>query len=228
MPNPQFFGIVLIAMVAGVILFRLYTVLGRRTGNEREANDRFQRIGADAAKKPDNVIPLPNAQRPPDASDASDPVKRALIDIKLADRGFETDHFIAGAKQAYEMIVAAFARGDRDALRKLIAADVYHAFEHAIGDRESKKLKVEFTFVGFKAAKIVHAALKDRTAEITMSFLAQFLSATRDESGAVVEGDPKEVREVTDVWSFARDTASRDPNWMLVATSGTAPDASGH
>jgi predicted lipid-binding transport protein (Tim44 family) len=218
MPNPQFFGIILIAMVAGVILFRLYTVLGRRTGNEREANDRFQRIGGEPAKKPDNVVPLPTAQRPPD--EASDPVKRGLIDIKLADRTFETDHFIAGAKQAYEMIVTAFARGDRDALRKLLADDVYHAFEHAISDREAKKRKTEFTFVGFKDAKIAQAALKDGTAEITMSFSAQFLSATRDESGAVVEGDPKDVREVTDVWTFARDTTSRDPNWMLVATSG--------
>src|SRR5580704_11666257 len=101
MPDPQFFGIILIAMVAGVILFRLYSVLGRRTGNEREANERLQRVGGDPAKKPDNVIPLPTAARATDT--ASDPVQRALLDIKFADRNFETDHFVSGAKQAYEM-----------------------------------------------------------------------------------------------------------------------------
>lgn len=223
MLNPQFFGIVLIAMVAGVILFRLYTVLGRRTGNERETNDRFQRAGGDPAKKPDNVIPLPTAQRALD--DTSDPVQRGLIDIKLADRGFDADHFIAGAKQAYEMIVTAFAHCDRDTLHKLLADDVYHAFEHAIADREAKKLKTEFTFVGFKDVKVAQATLKNKIADITMSFGAQFLSATSDEKGTVVEGDPKAVREVTDVWTFARDTGLSDPNWTLVATSGDEPQA---
>jgi predicted lipid-binding transport protein (Tim44 family) len=228
MPNPQFFGIILIAMVAGVILFRLYSVLGRRTGNEREANDRFQRVGGatDPAKKTDNVVPLPTAQRPSDAAEnASDPVKRGLLDIKLADRNFETDHFVGGAKQAYEMIVTDFARGDRDALRKLLSDDVYHAFEHAISDREAKKLKTEFTFVGLKDTRITVATLRNKIADITVSFASLFLSVTRDEAGNVVEGDPKEVREVTDVWTFARDTGANDPNWALVATSGDEPQA---
>lgn len=224
MPNPQFFGIILLAMVAGVILFRLYSVLGRRTGNEREPNDRFQRAGGatEPAKKADNVIPLPQRTA---ADNASDPVKRGLLDIKLADRNFETDHFIAGAKQAYEMIVTAFARGDRDTLHRLLSEDVYKAFEHAIADREAKKLKTEFTFIGLKDASITVATLKNRIADITMSFAAQFHSVTRDEAGHAVEGDPNETREVTDVWTFARDTGSSDPNWTLVATSADEPQA---
>ena len=225
MPNSQLFGIILIAMVAGVILFRLYTVLGRRTGNEREANDRFQRVGGEPAKKADNVIPLPITPRAADTPEIGDPVRRGILDIKLADRAFETDHFIAGARQAYEMIVTAFAHGDRDGLRKLLSDDVYRAFEHAIAEREARKLKTDFTFVGLKDAKITQATLKNRIADITVSFSAQFLSATHDESGALIEGDPKEVREVTDVWTFARDTGSSDPNWTLVATSGDEPQA---
>jgi predicted lipid-binding transport protein (Tim44 family) len=224
MPNPQFFGIILLAMVAGVILFRLYSVLGRRTGNEREPNDRFQRAGGatEPAKKADNVIPLPQRTA---ADNASDPVKRGLLDIKLADRNFETDHFIAGARQAYEMIVTAFARGDRDTLHRLLSEDVYKAFEHAIADREAKKLKTEFTFIGLKDASITVATLKNRIADITMSFAAQFHSVTRDEAGHAVEGDANETREVTDAWTFARDTSSSDPNWMLVATSADEPQA---
>jgi predicted lipid-binding transport protein (Tim44 family) len=222
MPNPQFFGIVLIAMIAGVILFRLYSVLGRRTGNERESNDRFRRIGgAEPAKTADNVIPLPTAQHASDAAEASDPVKRALLDIKLADRSFETDHFLAGAKQAYEMIVTAFAKGDRDTLHRLLADEVYRAFDRAIAQREASRQTTEFTFVGFKGVNVTQATLKNRMADITVSFAAQFVSATKDESGTVVEGDAKTVREVTDVWTFARDTASNDPNWILVATSGS-------
>lgn len=223
MPNPQFFGIILLAMVAGIILFRLYSVLGRRTGNEREPHDRFQRVGSanDPAKKPDNVIPLPLPQRKPDDAHAStDSAQRGLLDIKLADSSFETGHFVAGARQAYEMIVTAFAHGDRETLHRLLSEDVYRAFEHAIAEREAKKHKTEFTFVGFKDVKIVEATLKNGIADVTVSFSAQFLSATTDENGAVLEGDSKTVREATDVWTFARDTRTSDPNWALVATGG--------
>jgi predicted lipid-binding transport protein (Tim44 family) len=123
------------------------------------------------------------------------------------------------------MIVTAFAHGDPDTLRRLLSNEVYTAFEHAITERKAKKLKTEFTFVGFKDVAITQAMLKSRIADITLSFASQFLSATSDEAGHVVEGDPKEVREVTDVWTFARDTGSSDPNWTLVATSGDEPQA---
>ncbi len=89
--------------------------------------------------------------------------------------------------------------------------------------RDTRKEKNAFTFVGFKDTKIVHAALKGRSAEITVAFGVQFISATTDAQDAVIAGDAKAVRDVTDVWTFARDTKARDPNWMLVATSGDLP-----
>jgi predicted lipid-binding transport protein (Tim44 family) len=221
MPNSQFFDIFLFAVVAGVILFRLYTVLGRRTGNERPPQESFRLSGrADASAPKDNVVPLPVARAGQAADAPSDPVARGLLDIKLADRNFDTDHFISGARSAYELIVTAFARGDRAQLKPLLSDEVFAAFGQVIGGREQRKESIAFTFVGFKDVKIVHAALKGRMAEITLAFGSQFISATSDASGAVTEGDSKSVRDVTDVWTFAHDVRARDPNWLLVATSG--------
>ncbi|HEV2562060.1 MAG TPA: Tim44/TimA family putative adaptor protein [Rhizomicrobium sp.] len=219
--NSQLLFILVIAMVAGFILFRLYSVLGRRTGNERPPQERF-RLTAPGQKPADNVVALPDrTQRTPEAVPA-DPVARGLMDIKLADRSFETDHFIAGARHAYELIVVAFASGDRNTLRPLLSNEVYAAFDGVIKGRAERKEKVSFTFVGFKDATITHAEMKGRVADITLTFQAQFISATTDATGAVIEGDPKSVRSVSDIWTFDRDTRASDPNWTLVATHGEA------
>ena len=219
MPNAQYLEILILAVVAGVILFRLYTVLGRRTGEEPPPREPFRLSSNEPQTAPkDTLLPPPN--RGSDQPPPSDPVARGLFDIKLADRTFETDHFVAGAKHAYELIVTAFAKGDRAALKPLLSAEVFAAFEQVIAGREAKTEHVEFTFVGFKDVKVVHALLKNRTAEVTLAIGAQFISATLDASGQVVEGDAKSVRDVTDVWTFCRDTKARDPNWTLVATSG--------
>jgi len=222
MLDPQTLEILVLAVIAGVILFRLYTVLGRRTGHEAPPPD--SRVPANAPRDPakDNIVTLPTrseqiADRP------ADPVARGLFDIKLADRDFDADHFLSGSRAAYEIIVTAFARGDRVTLKPLLSSEVYAAFDQVVAGREQQKQTVEFTFVGFKDVKIVHAALKNRAAEITVAIGAQFISATHDAGGQVVEGDTKSVRDVTDVWTFTRDVHARDPNWLLVATSGGMP-----
>ena len=228
MANSQLLDIFLIAMVAGIILFRLYTVLGRRTGHERPPRENYQfSRNPDAAPPADDTavtVPDRSAARNEVVSDKpSDPVARGLLDIKLADRNFETEHFVSGARSAYELIITAFAKGDRAALRPLLNDEVYRAFDHAIAAREAQQETIEFTFVGFKDVKVVEAVLKGRAAEITLAFGAQFISATSDANGAVVEGDAKSVRDVTDVWTFSHDTRARDPNWTLIATSGDLP-----
>jgi predicted lipid-binding transport protein (Tim44 family) len=167
----------------------------------------------------DNVVPLPGVARPAAAAPA-DPLTRGLLDIKLADRGFEDEHFVTGAKSAFEMIVTAYAAGDRATLKPLLGDDVFSAFDGGIRAREEAKQTTSFTFVGFKDARITQAALKGRMADVTVTFNAQYISATLDANGAVVEGDTKSVRDVTDVWTFERDVRANDPNWHLVATSG--------
>jgi predicted lipid-binding transport protein (Tim44 family) len=224
MANSQLLGILLIAMVAGIILFRLYTVLGRRTGNEREPRDSLRRIGGPApAKAADNVVALPDRTQPRAAEPAgSDPAAQGLVDIKLADRNFETAHFLDGARPAYEMIVTAFAARDRAALQPLLSAEVYATFDSVMRGHEERKETVSYSFVGFKSVKITHAELKERMAEVTVEFAAQFISAVSGADGQLIEGDPKAVRDVVDVWTFARDVRSSDPNWQLVATSSGA------
>lgn len=222
MGDSQLLGILLIAMVAGIILFRLYTVLGRRTGNEREPGLRRWRFGGAPQSRPENVVALPD--RSATATDrlpaTDDPAATGLTDIKLADKGFETEHFLDGARQAYQMIVTAFAARDRETLRPLLSDEVYSAFDTVMQGHADRKETVNYTFEGFGNVRILHAELKGRTAEITVEFAAKFISATTDAAGTVVDGDPQNTREVADIWTFARDFRSSDPNWTLVATSG--------
>jgi len=225
MADSQLLGIVLIAMIAGIILFRLYAVLGRRTGNERDARERLRGIGGGAPPvASDNVVALPVSAAPPEQSPApSDSVKRGLLDIRLADRDFESGHFLEGARHAYQIIVEAFAKRDRATLRPLLNEEVYSAFDAVMRGREERKEVVTYSFVGFQSLRITHAELKAGMAEITLEFVAQFVSATTDANGGVIEGDPKAVRDVVDIWTFARDTKAKDPNWTLVATSSSGP-----
>jgi len=122
------------------------------------------------------------------------------------------------ARAAYEMIVTAFAMGDRKTLKSLLSREVYDGFETAIREREAKGESVDTQFVSLDHADITGAELRGATAHVTVRFVSQLITATHDKSGNIVDGSPDKVTEVTDVWTFARDVASRDPNWKLVAT----------
>jgi predicted lipid-binding transport protein (Tim44 family) len=221
----ELFDIILLGLLAGFIAFRLYSVLGRRTGHERTREEQLRMPdGAETNPKPapskDNVVTLPERPAQSGASSAgTSPLTRALTEIKLADRSFDTDRFVAGARAAYEMIVTAFARGERDVLRPLLSEDVFDTFERAIKSREARNVRVDFTFLKLKSSRISAAEMKGRSAEVTVTFESEVMMAGYDSSGALVEGDAKTPHSVTDIWTFARDTGSRDPNWALVATA---------
>jgi predicted lipid-binding transport protein (Tim44 family) len=146
------------------------------------------------------------------------PAAAGLDAIIAADPGFDAQHFLAGARAAYEMIVTAFAQGDRRTLKGLLSREVYEGFEAAIREREARGETVETRFISIDKADIAAAELRGRVAQVTVRFVSQLISVTRDRSGAVIEGTPDKVTDVTDVWTFARDVSSRDPNWKLVAT----------
>lgn len=222
----QFLDIILLALVAGFILLRLRSVLGTRTGHEkpREAwrpgprDPKAPPAQGDGAK----VIPLPDRQiaaREELAPIPPGPAQGGLSRIQQVDRSFDPAEFAGGAKGAYEMIVGAFAAGDVQTLRQLLSREVFGDFEAAIKQRKADGLAQETTLVGIDEAEIVDADLKGSIAEVTIRFVSQLVNATRNAAGAVVAGDPARVDKVTDVWTFARDTTSRDPNWTLVATS---------
>jgi predicted lipid-binding transport protein (Tim44 family) len=232
----------LILAIAVVIFFRLRSVLGRRTGNERPPFDPFATKRRNPQpgtpeEAPGNVINLPRDIRPaetkpPDAEPAEPvwtgyaeegtPLAVGLEKIAAADRSFTPESFIAGAKVAYEMVVAAFAQGDKTTLKSLLSREVYDGFANAIDAREKAGEKLESRFVGIDLSQLQSAELSGRKALLTVKFVTQLISATTDRAGQVIEGDPKQIREITDMWTFERDVSSRDPNWKLVATESPA------
>lgn len=223
--------------VAVFIFLRLRSVLGQRTGRERPPYDPFsardRMRGAPKEAGNENVVSLPGrAVEPAPNAVQTVPVKDRwkgvaetgsvlatnLDAIAAADSSFDAEPFLAGARAAYEMVVTAFAEGDRRALKNLLSRDVLDGFEAAIAEREKRGEKHETRFVSIDTAEIVAAELRARTAQVTVRFVSKLISTTRDASGAVIDGSPEKVAEVTDVWTFARDVASRDPNWKLIAT----------
>jgi predicted lipid-binding transport protein (Tim44 family) len=221
--------------LAIVILFRLRSVLGTRTGNERTP---LQRQREAAAKTGDDTVvqmrprpvettPDENAERQARKvateietySNGNAETAAGLKAIVDADPTFTPKSFLEGAKAAYEMIVTAFAQGDRKTLKNLLEKDVYDGFEGAIAAREAAGQKVDFTFVGLPKIEISDADLDKRNASVTVRFHAEVVSATRDKDGTLVEGNADQVKTIADEWTFARNPKSRDPNWKLVATS---------
>jgi predicted lipid-binding transport protein (Tim44 family) len=146
---------------------------------------------------------------------------KSLEKIAKADKSFEVSSFLEGAKMAYEMIVTAFAEGDRKTLKPLLSKDVYDGFAAAIAEREKAGETVDTQIVGIDKADIVAASVNGRRASITVKFQSQMISVKRDGDGAAIDGDERAIQNITDVWSFDRDVTARDPNWRLVATEET-------
>ncbi|MGA8211179.1 MAG: Tim44/TimA family putative adaptor protein [Nocardioidaceae bacterium] len=227
------FGTIFFLVAAVVIFFQLRNVLGRRTGNERRPFDPYNapKNAKDAAKtENENVVSLPRKRGAGDApvediygaidafAKPGTDLNKGLRAIRDADPTFNPKTFADGAKMAYEMIVLAYADGDRKTLKKLLSREVYDGFVAAIADREAKSEKIQSSFVGIDKADIVAAEMKGTEAHVTLRIVSELISATRDKAGEVIDGDPETVAEVKDVWTFARDTRSRDPNWKLAAT----------
>jgi len=221
--------------LAVFIFLRLRSVLGQRTGRERPPYDPYS--ARDAVRSPagEKVVTLPQrnpdaAQRP--AENATSPAERwkdvaeggsavaaGLDAVAAADPSFDAKHFVTGARTAYEMIVTAFAAGDRRQLRSLLSKEVFDGFDAAITERERRSETAETRFVSIDGSTITAAELRNRTtAQITVRFVSKLISATRDRGGAVIDGNAEKVTDVTDVWTFARDISSRDPNWKVIAT----------
>ena len=220
--------------LAVFIFLRLRSVLGRRTGRERPPYDPYSARDAVRSPASDKVVTLPArtaevAPRPPevpaapgerwkDIAETGSAVASGLDAIAAANSGFDAKHFITGARAAYEMVVTAFAAGDRRQLRGLLSREVFDGFDAHISERELRGETLETKFISIDSSAITAAELRNRTAQITVRFVSKLVSATRDRSGAVIDGNSEKVTDVTDVWTFARDVSSRDPNWKVVAT----------
>jgi predicted lipid-binding transport protein (Tim44 family) len=220
----QFIDIIFLAMVAGFIVLRLRSVLGRRTGHE-PPRDRGSKDTL--SQESDNVVPPPGPHGMRDSTNLSldiesiyqgTPLEDGLVQVKMADPSFEATGFLTGAAQAFEMIVAAYAAHDLDTLKPLLSTDVYSQFAATIQDRESRGETMETELVAIKAPKLESIEMQDSRAVVGARFQSEQVNVIKDKSGSVIDGDDDHVENVTDIWTFARDTSSSDPNWQLVAT----------
>lgn len=243
--------ILFFAIVAAFLGWRLYSVLGRRTGHEKRfdpfgqsdaptslpdressgregARDNVRRLPEPGARteRPAQDRPLDrNAERERRKVEAAiagvaGDVRRGLDEIRAADAKFDPVDFISGARIAFEMILNAFAKGDSKALRPLLSDQVYENFAGAIDERNRNKQRLETTLVGILSADIVEAEFAKDTneARVAIKFVSQQISVTKDQEGRIVDGDPSEVANITDIWTFQRSVKSRDPNWVLIGT----------
>ena len=239
----QFLDIILFAAIAAFFVLRLRNVLGKRTGHQNPPGSSYDPFSKQKGEPDEKVVHLPDRTRPaPGADSGADagseaefeedvadrarapmeepatPLAAGITQIKLADNSFDEDQFVAGARAAFEMVVAAFAQGDTGTLRPLLSNDVYADFAGAIEERQKSGHILETTLVGLQESALVEAEVQGRTAFVTLKFVSDQVNVLRDQDGETVEGDPNQVTTVIDLWTFARNMRSRDPNWTLVAT----------
>lgn len=229
---------IIFAALALFVVWKLRSVLGTRTGNEPRPDPLARNRGpspAPGANDEGNVVRLPGSapERPttiPAASRARDEnrwdglaardskVWEGLDQAVAADPTFDPRVFLEGAKSAYEMIITAFARGDRQALRGLLSKEVFDSFSQALTDREAQGNRVDTTFVSIDKAEITDLQVRGKMLQVAVAFTSKLITATFDGNNNVIDGNPDKVVDVGDLWTFAHDISSRDPNWALIAT----------
>lgn len=210
--------IVILALVALFIGFRLYSVLGERTGHEQQPI--LKPAESDARTAPPVAQPPVAQPAPPETGDlafipTAGPGVRAIL---AADSGFDVARFLEGAKSAYRMVLEAFWKGDLDVLRAHVDDHVYDAFKAAVDQRSSEGLTLDNRLVAIEQAVISEATLERGAGIITVRFEADIAAVTRNSEGQVVAGSLSDAVQTRDLWTFRRDTTSRDPNWLLIET----------
>lgn len=209
-------GLIILILVAVGVAVKLYQVLGVRTGHERPPQDLD--LSPARARRPTPDIPAEPA--PVDAEKPPAPVSPAAAPLREADPRFDEARFLAGAKDAYELIIGAFASGDVKPVSRYLSPSVYDGFRAAVDERQTRKLAMEVKFVGVDSAKIVRSEAAGGAMSAVVEFASDQVRVTRDETGAEIEGDASQVARVVDRWTFSRKIGSDDPNWLLIATGG--------
>lgn len=225
------YDVLLIAGIAAFLVYRLYSVLGTRTGDERERQNPFAPQKAQKPKAADmtaaalaaapasTVVPLAGLDHLVDRDANQDGrIETGLSEIAAEDAYFEINGFMQGARGAFEMVVMSYSRGDLDTLKSLLSPKLFNDFEAGVKAREAAGHTNEVSIQRIKAARIIEAHLGGTMAYVTVDFDVEETSVTRDSAGNIVDGDPDKIFSVEDVWTFTRDVRSADPNWILIET----------
>ena len=198
----QYIDILILAIIAGIVLLRLRSVLGRRTGHEKTDKTSYNYETPQTSKE-EKVIPI----EPKTSSSARE------------DGWFNNDDFLRGAANAYETIVTNFENGNKDALKPLLSDDVLSSFSSVIDERNSKNETVEFNFIGIEKSEIVHKDLKKNPMEVTVRFISEMITCIKNSKDEVISGSLNQVQKITDVWTFEKIKDKKSSNWLLTATS---------
>ena len=220
----QFLDIIFFAMIAAFLVLRLRSVLGRRNSNQPPPRDdntpREQDSEADGNVNDitDRATRVDTDRMAPETDLSNDPLAAGLAQIQDADSSFDPKEFAGGARSAFEMIVTAFAIGDMSTLKHMLSDDVLDNFQTALQQRLEAQETLETTVISIKSADVIEAEMRGKSAVVTIKFVSEQVNVTRDTEGHVVDGDPNQVTDVTDIWTFARSVRSRNPNWKLIET----------
>lgn len=233
------FSTIIFVCLAVFVIWKLRSVLGQKTGSEQPPqeltrNDQSQETRRDSWQNQsdtpradnDQIITLPprqtlnemNKDRWKGIAEPGTPLADTLDRMAALEPSLDVKGFLEGAKIAYEMVVTAFASGDRNQLKNLLTKEVYDGFDHALKEREDRGEKVETTFVSIDKNELVEAELTGREARLTVKFLSKLISVTRDGEGKVIDGSADSVTDIADIWTFSRELGSSDPTWLLAAT----------
>ncbi len=215
--------IIILAALAAFLGFRLYTLLGKRTGHEQElprgdVRPEERTVPPIARPVPEAGPLAPNAGFAPAEMVYEPAAERGIRDILSADRNFSVGQFLDGAKAAYRMILEAYWKGDKETLRALTDEDTFAAFSEAIADRDARGERLDNRLVAIENAIISDAELYRGLARITVRIDADIAAVTRDKDGKVLAGSLTDAVETHDVWTFSRNISDRDPNWKLDET----------
>ena len=198
----QYLDILILAIIAGIVLLRLRSVLGRRTGHEKTDKSSF------------------NYETPQQTQTEKAIEIKPETDVPSREDGwFDNDDFLKGASNAYETIVTNFENGNKEALKPLLSSDVMDSFASVIDERNSKSESVEFNFIGIEKSEIVHKDLKKNPMEVSVRFISEMITCIKNSKDEVISGSLNQVQKITDVWTFEKNQKSKGSNWLLAATT---------
>ena len=219
----HFIDLIFYAIIAAFLIARLRSVLGRRTGYKQppRSNSLSSRNGSrepreqESADLTQNVAKLiTRATLPPSGST----LEMTLVQIQITDPHFSTEAFLHGAQLAFQTILSAFASGERSVLRPLLSDAVFDDFSHAIETRAQTGISTNTQLLGTPTVEFVSAKIQEWTAFITLRFISEQTNVGESHDAQVGNGAQKGVYEVVDIWTFARDLRSANPNWTLIQT----------
>ena len=199
----QYLDILILAVLAGLVLLRLRSVLGRRTGNEKTDTSSFNYEATNTESKVEPSLKIP-------------PVDR---NTSSGDSWFDSKDFLNGANKAYELIVTNFENGNKKALTPFLEKSVLSNFSEVIDQRQQDNHTVEFSFIGIESSEIVHKDLKNDPMEVTVRFISEMITCILNNKDEIISGSMNQVQKITDVWTFTKSKKVKSDNWLLSATS---------